>query len=475
MFSMARTSFAAGLLALPTLALAAPVMLPEPPQGFNTRNNSIPHGTVTRSISYPTRNYNMQRVSIYTPPGYSTSQRYPVIYLLHGIGGNEIAWVTGEGNVDHVMDHLYSRQLAKPMIVVMPDGNTDGASDGFAAFGDVLLNDLIPWVERNYSVAADADNRALSGLSMGGGQTFNFGFPNINVFHAIGPYSAAPNTMQPTQTIRDVAALKATVKLIFISCGSADGLKPNSDRYDTFLDQNMVPHIYYVQQGGAHDNNFWNRSLYHFAQRVFADSNSGTGGAGGGSGGAGGGAAGAGGRGGAGGPGGRGGGGGSTGGSSAGTTGTGGTAAGTAGTTGTGGTAAGTAGTMGTGGTAAGTAGTTGTGGTAAGTAGTTGTGGSTTGTGGSATGIGGVTGSGGTTVAGTAGTAGGSAGVQGSGGGGSSGQAGSSGQVPGDPAGCACAVADGSASGSLLFAVGMTIAALGFRRLRPKGRRPLT
>ena len=118
--------------------------------------------TVTRSISYETRNYGMQRVSVYTPPGYSTSQRYPVIYLLHGIGGNEVAWVTGEGNVDNVMDHLYSRQLAKPMIVVMPDGNTDGASDGFAAFGDVLLNDLIPWVERTYSVAADADSHTAS-------------------------------------------------------------------------------------------------------------------------------------------------------------------------------------------------------------------------------------------------------------------------------------------------------------------------
>ena len=108
------------------------------------------------------------------------------------------------------MDHLYSMQLAKPMIIVMPDGNTDGASDGFAAFGDVLLGDLIPWVERTYSAATDADSRALSGLSMGGGQTFNFGFPNIDVFHYIGPYSAAPNTQQPTQTIKNVAAVKTT-------------------------------------------------------------------------------------------------------------------------------------------------------------------------------------------------------------------------------------------------------------------------
>jgi enterochelin esterase-like enzyme len=450
---MMRTIVATGLMALPAAAYAAPVMLPEPPAGFDTRNNSIPHGTVTRSISYPTRQYNMQRVTVYTPPGYSTAQKYPVIYLLHGIGGNEVAWVTGEGNADNVMDHLYSRQLAKPMIVIMPDGNTDGASDGFAAFGDVLLGDLIPWVERTYSVATDADSRALSGLSMGGGQTFNFGFPNINVFHAIGPYSAAPNTMQPAQTIRDVAALKAAVKLIFISCGSADNLKSNSDRYDTFLDQNTVEHIYYVQQGGAHDKNFWNRSLYHFAQRAFqwTTGGGGSGGSGGGSGGNG-----AGGRGGTGG---RGGSGGAAGagvagsGAAAGSTGTG----GRGGTTGSGGTtgAAGTTGVAGT----TGAAGTTG----VAGTTGAAGT-----------TGVAGTTGSAGTTgAAGTTGTAGttGAAGTTGVAGSGNAG----SGPPPGgdDGAGCAgCALAPAwgeASSDGFVFAIASLLAVFGRRRARKR------
>lgn len=248
--------------------------LPVPPRGFDARDNNIPHGTVSASLSYPTRKYGTRKVTVYTPPGYSTSQKYPVLYLHHGIGGNELSWIgrgSNEGNADNVMDYLYSKQMAKPMIVVMPDGNVKNASDGFAAHEDVLLNDLIPFIEKTYSVEANADNRAIAGLSMGGGQTFNFGFPNLDVFHSIGPYSAAPNTKKPNVTITDVAKLKSTVKLIFIACGSADGLIGNSKMYHEFLDAQGVPHLYQVEPNGGHDKTVWNRSLYNFAQRLFAN------------------------------------------------------------------------------------------------------------------------------------------------------------------------------------------------------------
>src|SRR6478735_4164273 len=134
-------ALAAGLVLLPVLAHAASVDLGDPPSGFDARSNSIPHGMVSRSVMFPTRSYGQQRATIYTPPGYSTAQKYPVLYLMHGIGGDEVSWIgmgSNEGNADNIMDYLYSKQMAKPMIVVMPDGNTNGASDGFAAFGDVL-------------------------------------------------------------------------------------------------------------------------------------------------------------------------------------------------------------------------------------------------------------------------------------------------------------------------------------------------
>jgi enterochelin esterase-like enzyme len=248
-----------------------------PPQGFDTRNGGIPHGTVGASLSYPTRRYGQRKVTIYTPPGYSAAHKYPVLYLHHGIGGNEVSWIgqgSNEGSADAVMDTLYSKQLATPMIVVMPDGNVREAGDSFsafAAFEDVLLNDLIPWVEKNYSVDASADARAIAGLSMGGGQSFNFGFPHTDVFHFIGPYSAAPNTKQPTETIKDVAKVKRDVKLIFIACGGADGLIGNSRMYHDFLKQNGVPFIYQIEPNEGHNKTVWNRSLYNFAQRIFSD------------------------------------------------------------------------------------------------------------------------------------------------------------------------------------------------------------
>jgi enterochelin esterase-like enzyme len=282
---------AAAAVSVPIVAAATESNLPVPPQGFDARSNNIPHGKVEQSVSYPTRMYDMQKVTIYTPPGYSTAQKYPVLYLHHGIGGDELSWIgkgSNEGNADNVMDYLYSKNLAKPMIVVMPDGNTNGASDGFAAHGDVLINDLIPWVEKTYSAATDADSRAISGLSMGGGQTFNFGFPNIDKFHYIGPYSAAPNTQNPQQTIKDVNALKQSVKLIFIACGTADGLINNSQKYVDFLTTNDVPHLWQKEQGGGHDKTVWNRSLYNFAQRIFQGTTPGGGGGGAGGVGAGG-------------------------------------------------------------------------------------------------------------------------------------------------------------------------------------------
>jgi enterochelin esterase-like enzyme len=227
---------------------------------------------VSASLTYPTRSHGQRKVTIYTPPGYSTSQKYPVLYLHHGIGGDEVSWIgrgSNEGNADNVMDYLYSKQLARPMIVVMPDGNVKDASDGFAAHEDVLLNDLIPWVEKNYSVHASADGRAIAGLSMGGGQTFNFGFPHTDVFHYIGPYSAAPNTRQPRDTIKDVSTVKQNVRFIFIACGGADGLISNSKMYHDFLVQNGVPHLYQVEANEGHNKTVWNRSLYNFAQRIF--------------------------------------------------------------------------------------------------------------------------------------------------------------------------------------------------------------
>jgi MYXO-CTERM domain-containing protein len=273
-----RISLGSVVVAAPAIALADMANYPVPPNGFDRVNNNIAHGQVESSISYPSTQYGMQRVTVYKPPGYSTATKYPVLYLHHGIGGDESVWTDGaEGDAQHVMDYLYSQNKAKPMLVVMPDGNIDGASDGFGAHTQVLINDLIPWIEARYSVLTDADSRAIAGLSMGGGQTFNIGFPNTDKFHYIGPFSAAPNTQNPQQTITNVNTVKQNVKVIFISCGSTDSLINNSEKYVTFLTQNTIPHLYQIEQGQGHTKTVWNRSLYNFAQLIFLQSGGGGG------------------------------------------------------------------------------------------------------------------------------------------------------------------------------------------------------
>jgi enterochelin esterase-like enzyme len=269
-------------LILPVLVYSSdPAGLPVPPQGFASKKNNIPHGTLSGVLKYQTRNYGQKSMKIYFPPNYSASsdKKYPVLYLLHGIGGNESAWTSSaqgqaEGNADNVMDFLYSENKAQPMIIVMPNGGDFGGSDmeRFAKFEDVLLNDLIPYIDKTYPVYTERTMRAIAGLSMGGGQTLNFGFAHIDKFAYIGAFSSAPNTKPPSQTIKDVEAVKQDVKLIFISCGTADGLIGNSQTYHNFLDQHNIPHIYQLEQGQGHTAEVWNRSLYHFAQRIFLES-----------------------------------------------------------------------------------------------------------------------------------------------------------------------------------------------------------
>ena len=271
---------AVGLMLLPALAFGTAVKdsqnLPTPPSGFNSVQNGIPHGTVSASLSFPTKNFGQRKVTIYTPPGYSKTDgtKYPVVYLHHGIGGNEVSWIgqgSNEGHAQNDMDYLYSKNNAKPMIVVMPNGNVNG---DFGKHTEVLLNDLIPWVEQNYPVLTDPDSRAIAGLSMGGGQTFNIGFPNTDKFHYIGAFSAAPNTSPPSSTIKDVNVVKQNVRVIYISYGSTDGLMNNGQQYHTYLDNNNVFHYWQIEQGLGHEMTVWDRSFYNFAMRIFKSTNS---------------------------------------------------------------------------------------------------------------------------------------------------------------------------------------------------------
>jgi enterochelin esterase-like enzyme len=270
------------IAALPAVALAHETTMPTPPSGYDTERSGIPHGMVM-STTYPAGSYGMKNMRVYLPPGYSTARKYPVLYLHHGLGGTEAGWTDNNLRAHIVLDNLLADGMAVPMIIVMPNNSMTSPSDfgGYGQYETILVPNLIPHVEATFSAATDQPNRAIAGLSMGGGISFNSGFGNINVFAHIGPFSAAPNTASPTQNIDDAAAVKQKVRTILITCGSTDGLIDNTRNYDEYFDQQNITHEFLVDPGQAHTTTVWKRSLYHFLQRIFKDSSGGIGGAGG--------------------------------------------------------------------------------------------------------------------------------------------------------------------------------------------------
>lgn len=249
------------------------------PLNFDNVKESIPHGQID-TISYNSKSVGAsRRALVYTPPGYSKKNKYPVIYLLHGIGGDEKEWLNG-GHPQVILDNLYAENKIVPMIVVMPNGRAmkDDRATGnimapdkvqaFADFEKDLLNDLIPFIEKKYPVIKDREHRAIAGLSMGGGQSLNFGLGNLDKFAWIGGFSSAPNTKPPAELVPDVNAAREKIKLLFISCGASDWLINFSKRTHDYLQQNNVPHIYFIEPG-VHDFKVWRDGLYMFSQLIF--------------------------------------------------------------------------------------------------------------------------------------------------------------------------------------------------------------
>jgi enterochelin esterase-like enzyme len=237
------------------------------------------HGRID-TISYEASTViSTRRAIVYTPPAYDPSKKYPVLYLLHGIGGDEKEWLVG-GTPQVIMDNIYFEKKAEPMIIVMPNGRAmkDDRAGGdvmaqdkvqaFATFEKDLLNDLIPFVEKKYNVYTDREHRAIAGLSMGGGQSLNFGLGNPDKFAWVGGFSSAPNTKTPEELVPDPPATRKKLKLLFISCGASDGLLSFSKRTHDYLIKSNVPHIYFVEPG-VHDFKVWKNSLFMFSQLIF--------------------------------------------------------------------------------------------------------------------------------------------------------------------------------------------------------------
>ncbi len=255
---------------------------PLPPSGYDSYKSNIPHGTVTAKWYYSSTVGVNRRVLVYTPPGYSTEKKYNVLYLLHGIGGDEYEWYNN-GKPHNILDNLYAEQKLEPMIVVMPNGRASVNDDppaniytqehfrAFENFEYDLINDLIPFIDTTFSVLTDRENRAVAGLSMGGGQSLNFGLAHLDTFAYVGAFSAAPNTKSASELVPNPSLTASKLKKLWISCGTSDNLLYVSQGIHDYLAQKQVPHIYVLIQNAGHDWTVWKHGLYYFSQLIFKE------------------------------------------------------------------------------------------------------------------------------------------------------------------------------------------------------------
>jgi enterochelin esterase-like enzyme len=255
-------------------------------------NKTVPHGEI-RKVWYQSTTLGMQRrMHIYFPPGYdSGKERYPVFYLLHGGGDEDSGWST-IGRAGFILDNLIAEKKARPMIVVMPNGSlprpanlpppTPGAPPDPAVaaaqqdrFTNELLKDVTPFVEKNYRILHGAANRAIAGLSMGGGQTTRVVTTNPDQFAYVAVWSAGVNPQTSADFEKRAAAfldnpdkINKQIKLFSISVGDKDFLFASSKNLAEILKKRGIRHDLRVS-GGGHTWINWRNYLRDYAQALF--------------------------------------------------------------------------------------------------------------------------------------------------------------------------------------------------------------
>jgi enterochelin esterase-like enzyme len=253
------------------------VEVPEAGVDFD-QAKAVPHGNVQMHWYHSKVTGESRRAMVYTPPGYdrNPATKYPVLYLQHGGGEDETGW-TKQGHVNFILDNLIAAKKAVPMIVVMESGNArrpGGDTQQGDAFEDLMISDLIPMVDTTYRTIADAQHRAIAGLSRGSGQALQIGFAHLDSFAWMGAFSCgALRDADPKKAYGDVfndaAAFDKKVRLLFLSAGTAEmhytWVKPFHEK----LAGLGIKNDFYTSPGTAHEWQTWRKSLYDFAPRIF--------------------------------------------------------------------------------------------------------------------------------------------------------------------------------------------------------------
>jgi enterochelin esterase family protein len=249
----------------------------------------VPHGAVSEVTYWSSTLDRFRRLHVYTPPGYETSQgKYPIFYLLHGAFDSDDAW-SSVGRAGLILDNLIADGKAKPMVVVMPHGHTGPFSFGrgggsiFGQFEEEFVKDIMPQMEKRYRVYGDRANRAMAGLSMGGGHTLNIGIPHLDKFAYLGVYSSGifgitggfggnqsqgPSFDEKHKAILENAELKDGLELFWFATGKDDFLVETS-RATVELFKKHGFDVVYDETDGAHTWDKWREYLHTFAPKLF--------------------------------------------------------------------------------------------------------------------------------------------------------------------------------------------------------------
>lgn len=263
---------------------ASVIEIPEGPEGDYYRfNKDVPHGQVRECQYWSEFEGRARRCYVYTPADYEKgNKKYPVLYLQHGMAENETGWHM-QGHMANILDNAIAAGQAKPMIVVMDNGNCDygfGAKKGEqmfdfgASFETVLLQDIIPWVESTFRAKTDRENRAMAGLSWGGKETFDITLAHPDKFAWIGAFSGAIFVMPDTDiktlyngVFADPAKFNKDIHVFFMSNGTEEGL--GGMMLDKKFSEAGINYTRYVSQGTAHEWLTWRRSLNEFVKLIF--------------------------------------------------------------------------------------------------------------------------------------------------------------------------------------------------------------
>ncbi|HTS28948.1 MAG TPA: alpha/beta hydrolase-fold protein [Bryobacteraceae bacterium] len=262
---------------------ASIVEVPGNPPRFD-EVQAVPHGALHIHTYLSTPLKTLRRLYVYTPPQYDleTNRRFPVLYLRHGSGDTEENW-SSTGRAGVILDNLIAQHKAMPMLIVMPNGDTDGSwpggssPEGIELLSQELLNDIIPMIDRTYRVARGRENRAITGLSMGGGQAFTIGLKHLDLFAWVGEFSSGLVSDREFHLEQHLPGfldrpedVNRKLKLLFLSCGTEDPRYIGQLDLADKLKQHNIRYVWYPTPG-VHEWKVWRHALAEFAQKVFQE------------------------------------------------------------------------------------------------------------------------------------------------------------------------------------------------------------